>query len=156
MNRYSNFAGDAPKEAAPVAADASIKGEGVQSVADPANVEQALDSVGDAVENAVPDPKGAEPGLAPTAASDSPPASQPVSNSNEGESCSALPRNHEAAVRLPVHNAWQCLALAFSACLALMCVSLDAMGMHRGPVRCLFCFFQKCSTGLSSCPPVPY
>ena len=39
----------------------------MQSVADPANVEQALDSVGDAVENAVPDPKGAESGLAPTA-----------------------------------------------------------------------------------------
>lgn len=59
--------GAAPKEAAPTASDASSKGPGVQSVADPANVEQALDSVGDAVENAVPDPKGAESGLAPTA-----------------------------------------------------------------------------------------
>ena len=34
-------------------------------MADPVNVKQALDSVGDAVENAVPDPKGAESGLAP-------------------------------------------------------------------------------------------
>ena len=59
--------GAAPKQAAPTASDTSSKGPGVQSVADPANVEQALDSVGDAVENAVPDPKGAESGLAPTA-----------------------------------------------------------------------------------------
>ena len=59
--------GAAPKEAAPTASDTSRKGPGVQSVADPANVGQALDSVGDAVENAVPDPKGAESGLAPTA-----------------------------------------------------------------------------------------
>ena len=59
--------GAAPKQAAPTASDTSGKGPGVQSIADPANVEQALDSVGDAVENAVPDPKGAESGLAPTA-----------------------------------------------------------------------------------------
>ena len=36
------------------------------SAADSKNVDQALDSVGDAVENAVPDPKGAPSGLAPT------------------------------------------------------------------------------------------
>lgn len=35
-------------------------------MADPSNVEQALDSVGDAVENAVPDPQEAASGLAPT------------------------------------------------------------------------------------------
>ncbi len=44
----------------------------MQSVADPGNVEEALNSVGDAVENAVPDPKDAPSGLAPTS---------PVSNS---------------------------------------------------------------------------
>ena len=40
----------------------------MQSVADPGNVEEALNSVGDAVENAVPDPKDAPTGLAPTSA----------------------------------------------------------------------------------------
>lgn len=45
-------------------------------MADPQDVDQALDSVGDAVENAVPDPKGAPSGLAPTS---------PVSFSPENE-----------------------------------------------------------------------
>ena len=71
-------AGAAPNQAAPTATDSSSKGAGVQSVADPANVEQALDSVGDAVENAVPDPIGAESGLAPT-------EGKQVSTSNGGE-----------------------------------------------------------------------
>ena len=79
------YAGAAPKEAAPTATDTSNKGKGVQSVADPANVDQALGSVGDAVENAVPDPKGAESGLAPTVSSSSTPASQPVSTSQNGQ-----------------------------------------------------------------------
>ncbi|KAL3150948.1 hypothetical protein ABBQ32_000694 [Trebouxia sp. C0010 RCD-2024] len=57
--------GAAPSQAAPTASDPGSKAPGVQSVADPADVKQALDSVGDAVENAVPDPKGAESGLAP-------------------------------------------------------------------------------------------
>lgn len=57
--------GAAPSQAAPTASDPGSNAPGVQSVADPANVKQALDSVGDAVENAVPDPKGAESGLAP-------------------------------------------------------------------------------------------
>lgn len=65
--------GSAPSEAAATASDTSEKAlDQVQSVADPGNVEEALDSVGDAVENAVPDPKGAPSGLAPTS---------PVSNS---------------------------------------------------------------------------
>ena len=59
--------GDAPSKAAPTAEDTSEKAlEQVQSVADPANVDQALDNVGDAVENAVPDPQEAASGLAPT------------------------------------------------------------------------------------------
>ncbi|KAL0053461.1 hypothetical protein WJX82_005982 [Trebouxia sp. C0006] len=65
--------GSAPSEAAATASDTSEKAlEQVQSVADPGSVEEALNSVGDAVENAVPDPKGAPSGLAPTS---------PVSNS---------------------------------------------------------------------------
>ena len=59
--------GRAPSEAAATASDTSEKAlDQVQSVADPGNVEEALDSVGDAVENAVPDPKNAPSGLAPT------------------------------------------------------------------------------------------
>ncbi len=59
--------GSAPSEAAATVSDTSEKAlDQVQSVADPGNVEEALDSVGDAVENAVPDPKDAPSGLAPT------------------------------------------------------------------------------------------
>ncbi len=65
--------GSAPSEAAATASDTSEKAlDQVQAVADPGNVEEALNSVGDAVENAVPDPKDAPSGLAPTS---------PVSNS---------------------------------------------------------------------------
>lgn len=65
--------GSAPSEAAATASDTSEKAlDQVQSVADPGSVEEALNSVGDAVENAVPDPKDAPSGLAPTS---------PVSNS---------------------------------------------------------------------------
>ena len=66
LDRFCLFPGAAPSQAAPTASDTSKKGPEVQSVADPKDVEQALDSVGDAVENAVPDPRGASTGLAPT------------------------------------------------------------------------------------------
>lgn len=59
--------GDAAAKAAETASDSTDKAlDQVQSVADPATVGEALDSVGDAVENAVPDPKDAPSGLAPT------------------------------------------------------------------------------------------
>ena len=59
--------GDAAAKAAETASDSTDKAlDQVHSVADPASVGEALDSVGDAVENAVPDPKDAPSGLAPT------------------------------------------------------------------------------------------
>ena len=99
--------GSAPSEAAATASDTSEKAlDQVQSVADPGNVEEALNSGGDAVENAVPDPKDAPSGLAPTSS-----VSNSLATDEKAEGvmhyCRVLPSMFCKACCVLQKNAWK-------------------------------------------------
>ena len=89
----------------------------MQSVADPANVEQALDSVGDAVENAVPDPKGAESGLAPT-------ADKQVSTTDSGKYTHCVHSVHQSWVVIPLFGS------GVRGTIAAVCLRCCCWGLH--------------------------
>ena len=102
----------------------------MQSVADPGNVEEALNSVGDAVENAVPDPKDAPSGLAPTS---------PVSNSlatnekAEGMMCFGLlcffsPDEKAEGVMQPMHCCRILSRMFCKACCVLRKIAWEGIG----------------------------